>query len=73
MDRRTFLSLALAAPAFGQAAKAVIQGGTREVAWTQWGGPTRNFQTEATRLRDSWPPALCNSIPALLRGPKATA
>ncbi|MGE5837780.1 MAG: PQQ-binding-like beta-propeller repeat protein [Acidobacteriota bacterium] len=55
MDRRTFLSLALAAPAFGQAAKAVIQGGMREVAWTQWGGPTRNFQTEASGLRDTWP------------------
>jgi len=55
MNRRTFLSLALAAPAFGQAAKAVIQAGTREVAWTQWGGPTRNFQTEASGLRDTWP------------------
>jgi len=55
MNRRTFLSLALAAPAFGQAAKAVIQGGAREVAWTQWGGPTRNFQTEASGLRDTWP------------------
>ena len=56
MDRRTFLSLALAAPAFGKAAKAVIQG-AREIAWTQWGGPTRNFQTEATGLRDTWPAA----------------
>jgi outer membrane protein assembly factor BamB len=24
-------------------------------AWTQWGGPHRNFQTEATGLKDSWP------------------
>src|SRR4029453_3772423 len=25
------------------------------VAWTQWGGPKRNFQTEATGLKDVWP------------------
>jgi outer membrane protein assembly factor BamB len=25
------------------------------VPWTQWGGPNRNFQTEAGGLRDSWP------------------
>jgi outer membrane protein assembly factor BamB len=55
MDRRTFLRLALAAPAFGQTAQAVIRGGAREVAWTQWGGPTRNFQTDASGLRDTWP------------------
>ncbi len=57
MDRRTFLSMALAAPAFGQAAKAVAQSGARGVPWTQWGGPHRNFQTEASGLKDSWPPA----------------
>ena len=58
MDRRTFLRLVLAAPAFGQTAKAVIQGGgKREIPWTQWGGPNRNFQTEASGLRDTWPAA----------------
>ena len=25
------------------------------VAWTQWGGPHRNFQTEASGLKDTWP------------------
>ena len=25
------------------------------VAWTQWGGPKRNFQTDATGLKDVWP------------------
>jgi outer membrane protein assembly factor BamB len=25
------------------------------VPWTQWGGPHRNFQTEATGLKDTWP------------------
>jgi len=25
------------------------------VAWTQWGGPHRNFQTEATGIKDVWP------------------
>jgi outer membrane protein assembly factor BamB len=68
MDRRTFLSIALAAPAFGQAAKSAAQSSARPVAstparterapgaaWTQWGGPHRNFQTEARGLRDTWP------------------
>jgi outer membrane protein assembly factor BamB len=32
-----------------------VQRGAREVAWTQWGGPSRNFQTEASGLRDTWP------------------
>ena len=57
MDRRTFLTLALAAPAFTQAAKAAAQSGPRSVPWTQWGGPHRNFQTEASGLRDTWPAA----------------
>jgi outer membrane protein assembly factor BamB len=55
MDRRTFLSLALAAPVFGQAGKPATQGAPRGVPWTQWGGPHRNFQTEATGIRDTWP------------------
>jgi outer membrane protein assembly factor BamB len=55
MDRRTFLNMGLAVPAFGQAAKSITQTGPRPVAWTQWGGPHRNFQTEASGLRDSWP------------------
>ena len=25
------------------------------VAWTQWGGPRRNFQTEASGIKDVWP------------------
>jgi outer membrane protein assembly factor BamB len=56
MDRRTFLTLTLAAPALGQALKAVTPG-SQAVPWTQWGGPQRNFQTEATGLKDSWPAA----------------
>jgi outer membrane protein assembly factor BamB len=68
MDRRTFLTIALAVPAFGQAAKPVTQGGaasqaakpvahagSRGIPWTQWGGPHRNFQTEASGLKDTWP------------------
>jgi outer membrane protein assembly factor BamB len=27
----------------------------RVLPWTQWGGPTRNFQTEATGIKDAWP------------------
>ena len=70
MDRRTFLSIALAAPAFGDATKLAAYGqGAKPAAkpapkpaatptgvpWTQWGGPHRNFQTEASGLKDTWP------------------
>lgn len=47
--------MGLAFPAFGQAAKSLTQTAPRSVPWTQWGGPNRNFQTEASGLRDSWP------------------
>jgi len=55
MDRRTFLNIGLAAPVFHQAAKSITQTRSRAVPWTQWGGPNRNFQTEASGLPDSWP------------------
>jgi outer membrane protein assembly factor BamB len=64
MDRRTFLSLALAAPALGQGTKSPAQRPAPSAArpsatpaapaWTQWGGPHRNFQTEASGLKDTW-------------------
>jgi outer membrane protein assembly factor BamB len=68
MDRRTFLTIALAAPAFPAIELVAQTRGTKPVkpaapvvskglAWTQWGGPNRNFQTEATGLKDTWPPA----------------
>jgi outer membrane protein assembly factor BamB len=55
MRRRDFL-MAAAAPAFCQAKNAskAAPGG---VPWTQWGGPNRNFQTEASGLKDQWPAA----------------
>jgi outer membrane protein assembly factor BamB len=56
MDRRTFLTIALAAPAFRQVAKPGTQRGSPIVPWTQWGGPHRNFHTEASGLADRWPP-----------------
>lgn len=52
MKRRTFLQIAAAAPAFAQNPKA-----TAGTSWTQWGGPNRNFQTDATGLKDTWPAA----------------
>jgi outer membrane protein assembly factor BamB len=69
MDRRTFLSLALAAPALGQAttkpstparsapvrSAPVPPAPAAMTAWTQWGGPNRNFQTAASGLKDTWP------------------
>ena len=57
MDRRTFLTIALAVPAFGQAVKPATQRVSRSVPWTQWGGPHRNFHTEASGLKDTWPGA----------------
>jgi outer membrane protein assembly factor BamB len=61
MDRRTFLSLALAAPAFIQQRQSAPKPPAKPappspgVPWTQWGGPHRNFQTEASGLKDTWP------------------
>ena len=52
MNRRSFLQVAAAAPAFAQPPKA-----SPGVAWNQWGGPHRNFQTEAPGLKDQWPAA----------------
>ena len=75
MDRRTFLTLALTAPALAQPAAELQQRGRTSkpapspasrtpaapppaapgIPWTQWGGPKRNFQTEASGLKDVWP------------------
>src|SRR5687768_8723919 len=73
MDRRTFLSIALATPALGSAAEAFGQGRATQkpapktpapkpaakppagLPWTQWGGPNRNFTTQATGIKDTWP------------------
>jgi outer membrane protein assembly factor BamB len=54
MDRRTFLNIAVVTPAL----RFVPQRGAKPVptqAWRQWGGPTRNFHTQATGLKDTWP------------------
>jgi outer membrane protein assembly factor BamB len=50
MTRRTFVGLT-ATSAFAQSAKAPAG-----IPWNQWGGPNRNFQTEAAGLKDQWPP-----------------
>ena len=69
MDRRTFLAMAVAVPALGQTKKPVPPSrpqsppSTKPVPptrppglpWTQWGGPNRNFQTEASGIKDTWP------------------
>src|SRR3954470_6054893 len=67
MDRRTFLTIALASPVLQQRSKITAPKKTAPAApppapqpppppaWTQWGGPHRNFQTEAAGLKDSWP------------------
>jgi outer membrane protein assembly factor BamB len=48
MKRRVFLLLPACALAEAQ---------TKETPWLQWGGPNRNFQTEAAGLADRWPAA----------------
>jgi len=45
MTRRTFLLSAAAA----------VAAKTEDAAWPQWGGPHRNFTTEASGLNASWP------------------
>lgn len=69
MDRRTFLTTALASPALGSVAALAQRGGTQKpapkpaapaaaragTAWTQWGGPNRNFHVDAAGIRDTWP------------------
>jgi outer membrane protein assembly factor BamB len=48
MRRGVFLLILASAAAGAQ---------TKETAWLQWGGPNRNFQTEAAGLADHWPAA----------------
>lgn len=70
MDRRTFLGIALAAPTIGQGTANPTRPARRPAAppvapaaapaptgvpWTQWGGPRRNFQTDAAGIKDVWP------------------
>jgi outer membrane protein assembly factor BamB len=57
MDRRTFLAMALAAPVVGQKITPAPKPARNAPQWTQWGGPHRNFQTEAAGLKDTWPAA----------------
>lgn len=56
MNRRMFIASALAAP-FVDPSRALAQqvARTPALAWTQWGGPNRNFQTDAVGLKDTWP------------------
>jgi outer membrane protein assembly factor BamB len=65
MDRRTFLTIALASPMLQEASRTRAQPkpqpppphptAPQPPAWTQWGGPHRNFQTEASGLKETWP------------------
>lgn len=52
MNRRAFLQLMAAASGHAQPAKPSLT-----AQWTQWGGPSRNFQTTATGLKAQWPAA----------------
>ena len=57
MDRRTFLTLAITAPVLGRPVAAAPQQPLPVAAWTQWGGPNRNFQIQTTGIKDTWPAA----------------
>ena len=50
MTRRTFLQISAAAPAFAQNGAKTAAG----TPWTQWGGPNRNFQTDAVGIKEQW-------------------
>lgn len=50
-NRKTTILALLAAMACAAAAAAEPAG----EAWTQWGGPTRDFQAQSTGLANSWP------------------
>ena len=50
--------MAAASPAWAQSARSTASQaatGSPAIAWTQWGGPHRNFQTEAAGIKDHWP------------------
>lgn len=55
--------MALVAPALAQSKKpapsaskpAPSASAPAGIPWTQWGGPNRNFQTQATGIKDTWP------------------
>jgi outer membrane protein assembly factor BamB len=55
MHRRTFLNILLATPALRFAVEQVARPAASAPQWTQWGGPNRNFQTQAAGLKDTWP------------------
>jgi outer membrane protein assembly factor BamB len=58
MDRRTFLALTMTAPLGLGGARVAAEQRTAPAAalpWTQWGGPNRNFQTQATGIKETWP------------------
>ena len=59
MDRRTFLTVAAGAPVIAPLKRMIEQPRTtaKALPWTQWGGPTRNFHTEAAGIKDVWPAA----------------
>jgi outer membrane protein assembly factor BamB len=57
MRRRSFLQIAAAAPILAQTTRAQTAKAPAGLAWTQWGGPNRNFQTDAAGLKDQWPAA----------------
>ena len=40
---------------FVEGAVAEVPAPAPGVPWTQWGGPKRNFQTDATGIKDVWP------------------
>ncbi len=53
--RRAFLLLPAVSLALAAVAGLAAQSPTEDAAWRQWGGPHRNFISDATGLADAWP------------------
>src|SRR5262245_36213304 len=54
MIRRTIVVIAIAAALLSHAPRGRAAGASD---WTQWGGPTRDFMSDAKGLASSWPPS----------------
>ena len=54
MTRRNILTMGAAWPVSGQRQTAPPSAG---IPWPQWGGPHRNFVTDAPGIKDTWPAA----------------
>src|SRR5262245_44835504 len=55
MTRRSFFQLAGAVPVLAQNKTGLASRLPSGTPWTQWGGPNRNFTTDAKGIKERWP------------------